>query len=78
MLEEAVASMKGGDLEGATEQWSPTISLGTSVLIPETYVADLQLRLGLYRRLSTLETRDEIDAFASELVDRFGPLPEEV
>ncbi len=58
MLEEAVASMKGGDLEGATEQWSPTISLGTSVLIPETYVADLQLRLGLYRRLSTLETRD--------------------
>ena len=78
MLEEAVASMKGGDLEGATEQWSPTISLGTSVLIPETYVADLQLRLGLYRRLSTLETREEIDAFASELVDRFGPLPEEV
>ena len=78
MLEEAVASMKGGDLEGATEQWSPTISLGTSVLIPETYVADLQLRLGLYRRLSTLETREEIDSFASELVDRFGPLPEEV
>ena len=70
--------MKGGDLEGAAEQWSPTISLGTSVLIPETYVADLQLRLGLYRRLSTLETREEIDGFAAELVDRFGPLPEEV
>ncbi|WP_072377913.1 transcription-repair coupling factor [Hyphomicrobium sp. NDB2Meth4] len=78
MLEEAVASMKGGDLEVADDQWSPTISLGTSVLIPETYVADLQLRLGLYRRLSTLETREEIDNFASELIDRFGPLPEEV
>ncbi len=78
MLEEAVASMKGGDLEPATDQWSPAISLGTSVLIPESYVADLQLRLGLYRRLSTLETRDEIDNFAAELVDRFGPLPEEV
>ncbi len=78
MLEEAVASMKGGDLETTTEQWSPTISLGTSVLIPEAYVADLQLRLGLYRRLSTLETREEIDNFAGELVDRFGPLPEEV
>jgi len=78
MLEEAVASMKGGDLEATTDQWSPTISLGTSVLIPETYVADLQLRLGLYRRLSTLETREEIDNFAAELVDRFGPLPEEV
>lgn len=78
MLEEAVASMKGGDLEAGADQWSPTISLGTSVLIPESYVADLQLRLGLYRRLSTLETREEIDGFAAELVDRFGQLPEEV
>jgi transcription-repair coupling factor (superfamily II helicase) len=78
MLEEAVAAMKGGEEEGAPDQWSPTISLGTAVLIPESYVADLQLRLGLYRRLSTLETRAEIDAFAAELVDRFGELPEEV
>ncbi len=48
------------------------------MLIPETYVADLQLRLGLYRRLSALETRADIDAFAAELVDRFGELPPEV
>lgn len=47
-------------------------------MIPETYVQDLQLRLGLYRRLSTLETDDEIDAFGAELIDRFGPLPDEV
>jgi transcription-repair coupling factor (superfamily II helicase) len=47
-------------------------------LIPESYVADLQLRLGLYRRLSVLERRSDIDAFAAELVDRFGELPEEV
>ena len=78
MLEEAVAAMKGGDLEEAADQWSPQIQLGMSMLIPETYVTDLQLRLGLYRRLSTLETRAEIDAFAAELVDRFGALPEEV
>ena len=77
MLEEAVAALKGGDLEAA-DQWSPEISIGLSVLIPETYVADLQLRLGLYRRLSALETREEIDAFAAELVDRFGDLPAEV
>ncbi|WP_439541749.1 transcription-repair coupling factor [Hyphomicrobium sp.] len=77
MLEEAVAALKGGDLEAA-DQWSPEISIGLSVLIPETYVADLQLRLGLYRRLSALETRAEIDAFAAELVDRFGELPAEV
>lgn len=78
MLEEAVAAMKGGDLAEAADQWSPQISLGTAVLIPETYVSDLQLRLGLYRRLSGLENRSDIDAFAAELVDRFGPLPPEV
>ena len=62
MLEEAVAALKGGDLGEAQDQWSPQISLGTAVLIPESYVADLQLRLGLYRRLSTLEKRADIDA----------------
>ena len=78
MLEEAVAALKGGDLGETQEQWSPQISLGTAVLIPETYVSDLQLRLGLYRRLSTLEKRADIDGFAAELVDRFGELPQEV
>ncbi|HXF53285.1 MAG TPA: transcription-repair coupling factor [Hyphomicrobiaceae bacterium] len=77
MLEEAVASLRDGGMESA-EQWSPQISLGTSVLIPETYVPDLQLRLGLYRRLSSIEKRADIDAFAAELVDRFGELPAEV
>ncbi|MEW5962014.1 MAG: transcription-repair coupling factor [Pseudomonadota bacterium] len=78
MLEEAVATLRGGDLGEAADRWSPEIALGTSILIPETYVADLQLRLGLYRRLSGLEQRADIDTFAAELVDRFGELPEEV
>ena len=78
MLEEAVAQLKGGDLEGPQEQWSPNISLGLAVLIPESYVADLPLRLNLYRRLSNLVTRAEIDDFGNELVDRFGTRPEEV
>ena len=77
MLEEAVAAMKGGDLEAA-DKWSPEIQLGMSILIPETYITDLQLRLGLYRRLASLEKREDIDAFAAELVDRFGEMPEEV
>jgi transcription-repair coupling factor (superfamily II helicase) len=78
MLEEAVAALKGGDIAEREEQWSPQISLGTAVLIPEGYVPDLQLRLGLYRRLSTLEERADIDAFGAELVDRFGELPDAV
>ena len=78
MLEEAVAALKGGDLADAPDQWSPQISIGTAVLIPESYVSDLQVRLGLYRRLSKLEVRADIDNFAAELVDRFGPFPTEV
>ncbi|MBI1385682.1 MAG: transcription-repair coupling factor [Rhizobiales bacterium] len=78
MVEEAIASMRSGDLGESEEQWSPQIALGTAVLIPEEYVPDLQLRLGLYRRLSSLGDREAIDDFASELIDRFGPLPKEV
>ncbi len=78
MLEEAVAALRGGQAGEVEDQWSPRINLGTSVLIPEDYVPDLQVRLGLYRRLSGVETHDAIEAFAAELIDRFGPLPEEV
>jgi transcription-repair coupling factor (superfamily II helicase) len=78
MLEEAVAGLKqGGDAE-VTDQWSPTINLGASVMIPEDYVADLNVRMSLYRRLAGIETGQDIDRFAAELIDRFGPLPDEV
>src|SRR5215471_3310086 len=78
MLEEAVAAIRGGEGAEVEDQWSPRINLGTSVLIPEAYVPDLQVRLGLYRRLSGVETHDAIEAFAAALIDRFGQLPEEV
>jgi transcription-repair coupling factor (superfamily II helicase) len=47
-------------------------------MIPEHYVPDLQLRMQLYRRLGDLTDAREIDATGAELIDRFGPLPEEV
>lgn len=78
MLEEAVASLKAGITEPVADKWSPQITIGMPVLIPDEYVADLSVRLGLYRRLADLEDEREIDAFGAELVDRFGPLPEEV
>ncbi|GAA3875564.1 transcription-repair coupling factor [Celeribacter arenosi] len=80
MLEEAIAKIKSGE-EGVTlddGQWAPQINLGVPVLIPETYVPDLDVRLGLYRRLSTLHTKVELEGFAAELIDRFGKLPKEV
>ncbi|MCT4371350.1 transcription-repair coupling factor [Yangia mangrovi] len=81
MLEEAIAKIKSGELEGLTDddgQWAPQINLGVPVLIPEEYVPDLDVRLGLYRRLSELTTKVELEGFAAELIDRFGKLPKEV
>jgi transcription-repair coupling factor (superfamily II helicase) len=78
MLEEAVMSMKAGITAPAPDRWSPQITIGTPVLIPEDYVTDLPVRLALYRRLSEIEDDRAIGAFAAELVDRFGPLPDEV
>ncbi|UJQ95032.1 transcription-repair coupling factor [Mariluticola halotolerans] len=79
MLEEAVASLRAGETEGETEgEWSPQISLGMPVMIPEDYVSDLQVRMQLYRRLGDLSETRDIDEFGAELIDRFGPLPDEV
>jgi transcription-repair coupling factor (superfamily II helicase) len=76
MLEDAVKEARGQ--AAAAQEWTPQISIGMSVLIPESYVADLGVRLGLYRRIAALVGKSEIDAFAAELIDRFGPLPAEV
>jgi transcription-repair coupling factor (superfamily II helicase) len=77
LLEEAVAAAKGRAQEAAQAEWSPTINLGIPVLIPEEYVADLSVRMGLYRRLGALSSQADVDSFAAELVDRFGKLPPE-
>jgi len=78
MLEEAVESLKAGIAEPVADRWSPQITIGTPVLIPDDYVADLSVRLSLYRRLAELDDEQEIEAFGAELVDRFGKLPVEV
>jgi transcription-repair coupling factor (superfamily II helicase) len=83
LLEEAVAAAKadasaGGGAAPAAAEWSPAINTGAPVLIPEDYVKDLGARLALYRRIAAFADRAEIDAFAAELIDRFGPLPPEV
>lgn len=79
MLEEAVANARAGAGQGEDGgAWTPQINLGTPVLIPEAYVQDLNVRLSLYRRLADLVDQQEIEGFAAELIDRFGPLPPEV
>jgi transcription-repair coupling factor (superfamily II helicase) len=79
MLEDAVAQLRTGDSAAeVADQWSPAINIGAAVLIPEAYVSDLNVRMALYRRLSTIDSREDVDRFAAELIDRFGPLPDEV
>jgi transcription-repair coupling factor (superfamily II helicase) len=83
LLEEAITALRAtvdGEQTVLTSSngWTPQINTGMPVLIPELYVHDLCLRLNLYRRLSGLDTFSEIEAFAAELIDRFGPLPSEV
>ena len=80
MLEEAIAAARAGE-EGAEpepeEAWSPQINVGAAVLIPPAYVSDIDVRLGLYRRVAHLRDGAELEGFAAELIDRFGALPPE-
>lgn len=83
MLEEAVFEIRtrrdgGKEEKDDTPTWTPQINLGIAVMIPERYVPDLHLRLSLYRRLGDVETEDDINAFAAEMIDRFGDYPAEV
>ena len=80
MLEDAVGEMRTakGERHEAGHDWTPQIAVGLPVLIPESYVPDLPVRLGLYRRVGTLGNDGEQEALAAELVDRFGKIPVEV
>ncbi|MDE0303747.1 MAG: transcription-repair coupling factor [Albidovulum sp.] len=81
MLEQTIGNLKaGGNIDAAMQEeaWSPRINLGVTVKIPDSYVADLDVRMNLYRRLSSLRTKVEIEGFAAEMIDRFGDMPAEV
>ncbi|GAA4016025.1 transcription-repair coupling factor [Sphingomonas swuensis] len=78
MLEDAILDMKaGGTREDKPDEFSPQINVEAPIMIPEDYVPDLDLRMGLYRRLGELENPQEVEEFAAEMIDRFGKLPEE-
>ena len=78
MLEEAVNALRGEEEEiQAAREWTPQIAVDAPALMPESYIADLDLRLAMYRRLAKLENSDEVEGFAAEMIDRFGPVPDE-
>lgn len=78
LLDEAVAALKTGkepptDIERET---GPDINLHISALLPESFIADVHIRLMLYKRLSSCESFEDIQALKSEVIDRFGLLPD--
>lgn len=77
MLSEAVQSLKNEKSAPVEEDFSPQISVGLPVLIPATYIPELDVRMDLYRRMGDIRTMDEINAMRAELKDRFGLYPEE-
>ncbi|WP_137786255.1 transcription-repair coupling factor [Sphingomonas sp. 3P27F8] len=76
MLEEAILEAKAGGLAQRRRDFSPQITVDAPILIPEEYVPDLDLRMGLYRRLNELDDKQALESFAAEMIDRFGKLPE--
>ncbi len=75
MLEEAIRELRGEQLRAEIE---PEIQLGISAFIPEDYVADVNQRLTLYKRLARAGTREDLDELRGEIEDRFGSIPARV
>lgn len=77
MLSKAVRALKRGELDGPLEDIPQTeVELGGSALFPEDYIGDVNTRLTLYKRLGQTATDAEVDDLRSEIMDRFGDLPE--
>ncbi len=83
MLQEEIVRQKAMGTNEAmkmteADEFSAQITTGIPIMIPENYVKDLGVRLGLYKRIGTLKTKEDIIDMKAELVDRFGPVPKEV
>ncbi len=78
MLQDAIQSQTKDAVPAEKRDWHPQINIVMEVRIPENYVSDLGMRLGLYRRIANLQGTSMIDDFRVELIDRFGSLPESV
>ncbi|UCF72584.1 MAG: transcription-repair coupling factor [Deltaproteobacteria bacterium] len=75
LIEQTMAELKG---EVWTEEISPEINTDLPVFIPHSYIEESDVRLDIYRRLSTIKGESELKEMVKEIEDRFGPLPKEV
>jgi transcription-repair coupling factor (superfamily II helicase) len=75
LLEQTILELKGQEPRDSPRA---TLNLRVDLRIPEAYVPEVHQRMSLYKRVSQMRGRDEIDALRSEVRDRYGPLPAEV
>ncbi|WP_440683317.1 transcription-repair coupling factor [Cysteiniphilum halobium] len=81
LLQKTISALQKGETFDATKinqsfQLDAQIELRIPTLFPEEYIYDVHTRLGLYKRISSAETHDELDKIKIEVIDRFGLLPE--
>jgi transcription-repair coupling factor (superfamily II helicase) len=76
LLAQAVEEIRSG--EPVPESGPVILDLPLTALIPADYIVDTELRLAIYRRIAAIEDEQGLDDIRGELVDRFGPIPEEV
>ena len=74
LMEEAIQELKGLPVE---EEFEPEVAMGVPAYLPESYAPDTESRLVLYRRLASTASFEEIAALKEEILDRFGPPPQE-
>jgi len=77
MVGEAVHDYKAGIIETGEKNRECKVELPVNAHLDPEYVPGERLRLDLYRRLADVAAQEDVDAIEAELVDRFGPLPEE-
>ena len=55
--------------------FQPTIKIPEEIFIPDVYIDDLDLRLSIYKRISSVKNKEELSNLIIELIDRFGKIP---
>ena len=71
LLDQTVRKLKGEHMEARKSR----IELKINIRIPDDYIPQVNLRMDLYKRVSSIEDLGELDEIRDEVRDRYGPLP---
>lgn len=79
LLTRAVEAIKRGETLDINQPFKQgmTVTLGVPALIPEDYMMDIPMRLSLYKRIASATDMSALNEIQIEMIDRFGPLPEQ-